>query len=291
MKPPTFRYLRPQTRQECLEALAHYGEEAKVLAGGQSLVPLMNLRLARPKVVVDINRVPDLDKLEWRNGELIIGALVRHRQVERDPVVTETWPLLSRAGSFIGYPAIRNRGTVAGSLAHADPAAEWGCVLLATGATVALESVRGRREVAIEDLFVGPYTTCIFPDELLVEVRLPAPEGQLRWGFAEFARHEGGFALALAACVAQVDSGGRLTRVRVAVGGVGPRPVRLREAEDLLRGADVSAARIAEAAACALSLESYGDVHAPAWYRQRLAGWVVRRALYEALQPWLEGGR
>ncbi len=282
MKPAPFRYVRPQTREEALEVLARYAEDAKVLAGGQSLVPLMNLRLARPKVLVDINCISALGIVERRDGELILGALVRHRQVERDPRVREACPVLSRAAACIGYPAIRNRGTVGGSLAHADPAAELGCVLLATGAVVVLESTRGRREVRIEDLFVGPYTTCIRPDELLVEVRIPAWREDARWGFAEFTRHEGGFALGLAACVVQLDGQGKVVSARLAVGGVGPVPVRLSEAEEILRGAGLSEDAIAQAAACALSLEGYDDVHAPAWYRRRLGRWLVFRSLQQA---------
>ncbi|MDR7415776.1 MAG: xanthine dehydrogenase family protein subunit M [Armatimonadota bacterium] len=282
MKPAPFRYVRPQTREEGLEALARYGEDAKVLAGGQSLVPLMNLRLARPKVLVDINRIPALGILERRDGELVLGALVRHRQLEGDPRVWEACPILSRAAACIGYPAIRNRGTVGGSLAHADPAAELGCVLLATGAVVVLESSRGRREVRIEDLFVGPYTTCIRPDELLVEVRIPAWREGTRWGFAEFTRHEGGFALALAACVVHLDGEGKVTSARVAVGGVSPLPVRLPEAEKSLRGAGLSKEGIAQAAACALSLEDYDDVHAPAWHRRQLGRWLLLQALQQA---------
>ncbi len=266
-----------------MEELAQYGEDAKVLAGGQSLVPLMNLRLARPEVVVDINSIPELGILERRDGELILGALVRHRQLERDPRVREACPVLSRAAACIGYPAIRNRGTVGGSLAHADPAAELGCVLLATGAVVVVESARGRREVRIEDLFVGPYTTCIHPDELLVEVRIPAWTEGARWGFAEFTRHEGGFALALAACAVQLDDVGKVLSARVAVGGVGPVPVRLFEAEASLRGTGLSEEVVAHAAACALSLESYDDVHGPAWYRRRLGRWLVLRSLQQAL--------
>ncbi|MCS7172405.1 MAG: xanthine dehydrogenase family protein subunit M [Armatimonadetes bacterium] len=283
MKPAPFRYVRPQTRMEAMEALARYGEDAKVLAGGQSLVPLMNLRLARPKVLVDINRVAELGTLERRDGVLILGALVRHRQVERDVRVTEACPILSRAAAHIGFPAVRNRGTVGGSLAHADPAAELGCVLLATGAVVVLESTDGRREVPIEDLFVGPYTTCIRPEELLVEVRVPVFGETTRWGFAEFTRHEGGFALALAACVLHLDGQGRVAAARVAVGGAGPVPVRLREAEQVLQGAPLSEERVAEAASFACAVEGYDDVHAPAWYRQRLAGWLVRRVLQQAV--------
>lgn len=282
MKPAPFQYVRPQAREEALEALARYGEDGKVLAGGQSLIPLMNLRLARPRVLVDINRIPALGILERRDGELVLGALVRHRQVERDPQVWEACPLLSRAAACVGYPAIRNRGTVGGSLAHGDPAAELGCALLATGAMVVLESTKGRREVRIEDLFVGPYTTCIRSDELLVEIRIPGWKENVRWGFAEFARHQGGFALALAACIVHLDGEGKVTFARVAVGGVGPVPVRLSEAEEGLRGAGLSEEAIAQAAACALSLESYDDVHAPAWYRRRLGRWLLLQSLQQA---------
>jgi carbon-monoxide dehydrogenase medium subunit len=282
MKPAPFEYVRVQSREEALAALARYGEQAKVLAGGQSLVPMMNLRLARPEALIDINRIPALGVVERRDGELILGALVRHRQVERDPRVREACPVLTRAAACIGYPAIRNRGTVGGSLAHADPAAELGCVLLATGAVVVLESTKGRREVRIEDLFVGPYTTCIRSDELLVEIRIPSLRENARWGFAEFTRHEGGFALALAACVVQLNGEGRVVSARVAVGGVGPVPVRLPEAEGSLRDAELSEEAIAEAAACALSLEGYDDVHAPAWYRRRLGRWLLLRSLQQA---------
>lgn len=289
MKPAAFHYVRPQTLEEALGALARYGDDAKVLAGGQSLVPLMNLRLARPRVLVDINRIAALQIMEQRDETLVLGALVRHRQLEQDRRLGEVCPILGKAASRIGYPAIRNRGTLGGSLAHADPAAELSCVLVATGGMVILESVRGRRAVAVDDLFLGPYTTCIQPDELLVQVHLPAPK-EARYGFAEFARHEGGFGLALAACVLFLDAGGNVLSARLAVGGVAPRPVRLREAEESLRGGPLSEDRIVQAAASAESLDAYDDVHAPGWYRRKLAGWVLKQALRQVAggEEWSE---
>ncbi|MDR7485749.1 MAG: xanthine dehydrogenase family protein subunit M [Armatimonadota bacterium] len=282
MKPAAFEYLQPTTRAEVLEVLHQFSASAKVLAGGQSLVPLMNLRLARPAVVVDINRIGDLAYLRREDGALVLGALVRHRQLERDPAVGSACPILQEAARHIGYPAVRNRGTVGGSVAHADPAAELPCVLLAAGATVVVESRSGRRAIPIDRFFVGPYTTQLRADELLVEVRVPAVEPDDAWGFAEFARHDGGFALALAACVMRRDPEGRVETARVAVGGVTATPERLVGAEETLRGQRLTDGTIDRAAEHAAALAAHDDIHATATYRRRLARWLVREVLRRA---------
>ena len=213
MKPPPFAYAAPGSLEEALALLAEHGDDAKVLAGGQSLVPLLNFRLTRPAVLVDINGVEGLDGL----GGGRIGALVRTRRLEREAAE----PLLRRAASFVGHPQIRTRGTVCGSVAHADPAAELPCALVALGARARLRSVRGERELTLDELLLGPFTTALQPDELLVELDVPAQPAGTRAGFAEHARVHGDFALAGAAVVARPDA------LVVSLLAVAERPVRV----------------------------------------------------------------
>ncbi len=254
MKPPPFEYVAPRTLDEALAVLAEYGDDAKVLAGGQSLVPLLNFRLTRPAVLVDINRVEGLGRMEGG----AIGALVRTRRAERDAAE----PLLRRAAAFVGHPQIRSRGTVCGSVAHADPAAELPCALLALDACARLRSVRGVRELPIGELVLGPFTTALAPDELLVELEVPARPTDSMVGFAEHARVHGDFALAGAAVVVGPEA------LVVSFLAVAERPVRV----DLPAGA---ANEPREAAALAVVGLERG-------YRRALAETLVRRALEEA---------
>ena len=211
MKPAPFDYAAPRTLDE---ALALLGEDAKPLAGGQSLVPLLNFRLARPSLVVDLNGVTGLDRIRREGGSLRIGALVRQRALERSQLVAEHWPVLRDAVAHVAHPAIRNRGTVGGSVAHADPAAELPCALAALDARFHVRSRRGGRVLAHDELFVAPLQTALDPDELLVEIEVPAVAAGVRQGFAEHARTHGDFALA---CVAVAGD-------RIALGGVAPTP-------------------------------------------------------------------
>jgi aerobic carbon-monoxide dehydrogenase medium subunit len=243
VKPAPFRYRAPRTIDECVELLAEHGGDAKPLAGGQSLVPLMNLRLAFPEVIVDLNRVEGLDYVREEDGVLAIGAMTRHRDVAGSEAVRRRCPLLADAVALVGYPAIRNRGTLGGSIAHADPVAELPCVALTLDAELVVAGPSGRRSIAASDFFQGFLTTALEPDELLVEVRFPDSG---RAAFREFSRKSGDFAVTAAAVDLTVTDG-VVEQARIGVAGAGDRPLRAAEAEAALSGARLDAQRIAEA--------------------------------------------
>jgi CO/xanthine dehydrogenase FAD-binding subunit len=280
MKPAPFDYVDPRSLPEALDLLARHGDDAKILAGGQSLVPMLNLRLARPGVVIDINRVAGLDAVAVGDGLLHVGSLVRQRGLER--WASARVPLLATVLLHIGHAAIRARGTVAGSVVHADPAAELPALLLCLDGSVTAESHRGRREIPATALFEGPLTTAVQPDEIVTETRwtLPAPaEG---WGFHEIARRHGDFALAGVTALLRVEDG-RVSRARLALFGVGFTPVRAEAAEQTLVGAAPTASQLAEAARLAAEgLDPGDDLHAPATYRRRVARTLAERALSDA---------
>lgn len=283
MKPPSFEYHSPTTVAESLSLLRQYGDAAKVLAGGQSLMPLLNFRLARPAAVVDINGVDALDYLRRENGWLAIGALVRQRTAEMSALVAEICPLLSEALPLIGHFQIRNRGTIAGSLTHADPAAELGAVALALGAELKIEGPRGSRLVPAEQFFVSYLTTALAPDELLMEARFPTAQPRTGYAFVEFARRHGDFALVGVAAVVNRDGAGRCADVRLAFTGVGPIPVLFMDREGILTGGPLEArAMNALAERAAASLETDSDIHASAEYRRELACVLAERALRAA---------
>ncbi len=288
MKPPPFDYEAPETLEEALRLLQQAGGEAKVLAGGQSLVPLLNMRLVRPSLIVDINRIAGLDYLREEDGELVVGALARHRDVLASPLVWEGWPLLAEATAQVGHPAIRNRGTVCGSIAHADPAAEQPAVLCALDGRVVVAGPAGRREVPARDFFLTYLTTALEPEEIVVEARFPRLPPGSGAAFVEFARRHGDFAIVgVAAAVTPED--GQCREARIALVGVGGTPLRAREAEEMLRGRPLRGPEgrsILQRAAqqVAASVEPPDDVHASARYRRHLAGVLTERALEEALR-------
>lgn len=290
MKPAPFRYAQVEHLEQALELLAEYGDRAKVLAGGQSLVPMMNMRLARPDVLVDINRIEALEYLTVQDGMLVTGALTRQRALERSPEVRAACPLLAQAIRYVGHPQIRNRGTVGGSIAHADPAAELPGVLLALGGQVRVRSVRGERVVPAADLFVSYFTTSLAPDELLVAVEWPIWPGRVGSAFHEVARREGDFALVgVAAQVALTDD--RVSRVGLAFVGVGGRPEPGEGAAASLLGQEPTPTLLAQAAAAAAErLTPDSDLHASAEYRRDVARVLAERALAEAVARAKEGG-
>lgn len=247
MKPPPFTYLAPRTVAECSALLGEHGESAKLLAGGQSLVPLMNLRFAFPDVVIDLNRVDGLDYVRVDGDVLAIGAMTRHRTVADSELVRRHCPLLAEAVALVGYPAIRNRGTLGGSIAHADPIAELPCVVRTLDAELVAEGPRGRRTIAAADFFHGVLTTALQPDETLVEARFPMPSAGTSTAFREFTRKTGDFALAAAAVELTVAKGA-VERARIGLAGAGDRPRRAEEAERSLVGAEVDAGVAAAAA-------------------------------------------
>jgi carbon-monoxide dehydrogenase medium subunit len=281
MKPAPFEYRDPRALEEALALLAEHGDAAKVLAGGQSLVPMLNFRLARPGVLVDVNRVAALDALSEDGGLLRLGALVRQRRLER--WAADRAPLLAAALRLVGHPAIRTRGTVAGSIAHADPAAELPALLLALDGVVVARRRSGQREIRAVDFFQGPLATALEADEMIVETRWRLPSGAAGWGFHEVARRHGDFALAGAVAVVAVHED-RVAEARVAVFGCGPTPLRAEAAEAALRGRRADPSVLAEVGrAAAAPLAPHDDIHASATYRRRVAATLVTRALADAV--------
>ena len=270
MKPPPFDYIRVHSEQECLEVLAEVGDEAKILAGGQSLMPILAMRLARPSVLIDINRLPGRSYIDAADDEVRIGSLTRHADLARQT----SSPLLAEAAGWIGHPAIRTRGTIGGSIAHADPSAEFPLVLTALEGRVKVVGARGIREIAASELFVSTMET-VLDGELIVEVRLPVTEA---WGFAEFSRRHGDFGLV---SVAAAVVGGNW---RVALGGVAATPHRARAVEALLDGGALDEARIRAAAKeAAADIAPTGDLHATAEYKMALAVEFTERAIRSAI--------
>ncbi len=278
MKPAPFQYTAPQSVSQTLFVLETYGSDAKVLAGGQSLVPLMNMRLVRPSVIVDLNRIDELAYIREGDRDVAIGALTRQRTAELSPLVRDRLPLLAEALQFVGHPQIRNRGTVGGSLAHADPSGELPAVAAILEATLIVRGSRGVRKLGPQDFFRTYLTTALAPDELLVEVRFPVHD---RWGsaFLEVARRHGDYALVgVAALVSML--GDRCREARLCFTGVGPVPVRIHEAEAVMAGVRLTTKVMAEVARIVTDqLDPETDIHASAAYRREVAGVLAVRAL------------
>jgi carbon-monoxide dehydrogenase medium subunit len=282
MKPAPFEYVLAHSAAEALETLARRGDDAKVLAGGQSLVPMLNLRLARPAVVVDINGARELDYLRETDGVITVGALVRQRQLERWAATRV--PLIAEALRLAGHPAIRTRGTVAGSIAHADPASELPALLLCLDGSVVARRNGDERVIAASELFAAPLTTALQPDELCTEVRFRLPRAAAGWGFAEVARRHGDFALVGSISMLSRGASGEVTQARLAFFGAGPTPVRAAAAEAMLAGREPTPARIREASrAAAQSLSPQADLHASAESRRQVAAVLGERTLGAAL--------
>jgi len=286
MKPAPFAYHRPGSVDEALALLAQHGGDAKPLAGGQSLIPAMNFRLARPAVLVDLNRLTTLAGIRGGADSLRIGAMTRQRAVERDATVARDAPLLAEALPHIAHPQIRTRGTVGGSLAHADPAAELPAVMVALGATFDLHSPRGKRSVPAEAFYTGLFTTALTADELLAEIAIPPRTPRSGSAFLEVARRHGDYALAGVAAVLTLDDAGRCREARIALLSVGDGPVLAIKAAKAITGEKPTADAIQEAADAAASkdVDPPGDIHASAAYRRQLVGVLVRRALQRACE-------
>ncbi len=282
MKPPKFAYHAPATVEEALGLLAEHGDDAKVLAGGQSLMPLLSLRLARPEALIDLGGIASLSHIGVDDDVVTIGAMVTERDAERSDIVTRHLPLLAEALPHIGHVAIRNRGTVGGSIVHADAAAEIPAVMVALDASVTVVGPGGERTISAADLFQGHYTTAIEDDEILVDVRIPVTPPSTGSAFVEVARRHGDFALVGVAATVAID-GGLASDCRITLSGVGDRPIRATEAEAALVGKALSDETIALAASAAVAgLHPSSDVHGSATYRKHLAGVLVARALTTA---------
>jgi len=291
VKPAPFAYHAPRSLEDAVATLAQHGADARVLAGGQSLVRLMNARQVTPSVLVDINRIPGLDGIEATNGSLRIGALVRQRASVQSPVVAAEAPLLAEAGAQVGHEPVRKRGTVVGSIAFADPSAELPAALLAADGEAVALGPGGERVIAADELFAGPFATTLRPDELLREVRVPRAGGaRSGYAFEEVARRHGDLPVCGAAAVLRLDDGGRVAHARIALCGVDERPVRARAAEDLLTGEQPGEEAFAEAAArAAADVHPRADAHGSVAYRRHLAGVLTRRSLRRALARAQEG--
>jgi carbon-monoxide dehydrogenase medium subunit len=281
MKPPPFDYLAPNSLAEALEAKAKYGLDATFLAGGQSLVPAMNYRLARPALLIDLNRVSELNYIHLSDaGELQVGAMTRQLELEKSPLVAQVAPLLFEAVPQIAHPQIRNRGTLGGSLSHADPAAELPVVARALDARFLARSENGERWISAEDFFLGIFTTELEPEEILVEVVYPPMPPRSGWAFLEFARRQGDYALAGLAALVSLDESGLCQRIRLVYLNSGEVPTVASQAAAHLEGYPVTPDHIKAAAkAVGSELEPQGNIHASAAYQQHLAQVLTVRAL------------
>ncbi len=287
MKPAPFKYYAPTTVDEALSQLAEYGWDAKILAGGQSLIPMMNFRLAQPSVLVDLNNIPTLSYVRRaRDGGLHIGAMTRQAALERDPLVAEAAPMIHAALPKVAYPAVRSRGTLGGSIAHADPSAELVAASVALDARFRIRSRRGERIVPADEFFVGLFTTVLEPDEILVEVQLPPMPPNSGWSFMEVARRHHDFALVGVAAVVTV-SRGVCDSAKLVYFSVGDGPVEAKQAGSVLRGQKPTPEAIGEAAETAATAdipEPNSDINASAEYRRHLIRVLGKRALTEAFE-------
>ena len=283
MKPAKFDYFAPGTLEEALELLAQHGPDAKVLAGGQSLMPMMNLRLVRPAVVVDINRIEGLSGVSAADGTITIGALTRQRDLERSNAVRDAFPMMTAAISHIGHFQIRNRGSIGGSLAHADPAAELPAICTALNAEFVLADSSSTQTMAASEFAIAPLITSLAPEQLLTEIRLPTLGDGWRWGFREVSRREGDFALVGSVAMLRTDGDGVCQDARITMFAVGDGPVRMHAAEQSLVGRVVDDAARREAAALVSEAVTPGsDIHASAEYRTEVSAVMARRALEDA---------
>lgn len=282
MKPAPFKYVIARTLDEALAAKADYGDEARFLAGGQSLVPTMNFRMATPAVLIDINPLSELSGVK-ENGVTRIGALTRYRMLEADPVIAKRQPIIGEALPHIAHPQIRNRGTLGGNLSHADPASEMPAIMLALNATLYLRSATANRQVAARDFFVGALETAIEPDEMLIEIGLPHLPAHTGACFMEVARRQGDFAIAGIAAVVTRDASGMCSHARLAFCGVAEKPFHADEAAQSLIGSNLDEGAIKQASALAMAaLDPPGNTHADPSYQRHIAGVLTRRALATA---------
>jgi CO/xanthine dehydrogenase FAD-binding subunit len=284
MKPPPFDYYAPASADEALELLARHGGDARLLAGGQSLVPLLNFRLSAPAVLVDLNRAAGLAYIKEENGRVRLGAMTRQREIEFSPLVTSRLPLLAEATRWAGHLPTRTRGTIGGSIAHADPAAEYPAVATALDAELVIRGPAGERVARPAEFFQGLMTTALAPGEMLVEVRLPVAQPNSGCAFEEFSRRHGDFAIVGIAAMVVAD-GDRCRQARLAACGAGAIPTRLRGAEEIIERGGLGERNIDDAAARASELVDPGeDLHASVEYRRHLTRVLTRRALTRAIE-------
>jgi carbon-monoxide dehydrogenase medium subunit len=285
MIPPAFDYLRPQTVPEALAMLQKHGDDAKILSGGQSLIPMMKFRLARPAVLIDINRIQGLSYIKEDGGFLKIGGLTREADVEASELIRSKYPLLMDTARVIADPQVRNMATVGGNLAHGDPANDHPATMVAFGAQVVATGSKGERVIPIDEFFVSIFTTALQPDEILTEIRIPIPPAKSGGAYFKLERKVGDFATAAAAVQLTLDGAGTVQKVGIALTNVGPIPIKARKAEDFLRGKKPDAATIAQAAKLAGDqAEPSADLRGPVEYKVGLSRELAKRALTLAVE-------
>lgn len=282
MKPRAFAYHAPTTVDQAVALLAEHGFDARPLAGGQSLVPMMNLRFSSPGVLVDLNRIGELSYVREQDGALAIGAMTRYAEVQASELVRARLPILVEATEEVGYVGVRNRGTVGGALAHADPVAEWPCLMLALDAELVAAGPAGRRTIQVADFFRGMFTTALEPGELLVEIRLPLRGDHAGWGFQEFARKTGDYALVAVAVELGVTDG-LISRARISLSNMADRPVRATELESAVVGLPRDGDATSTIGSVAALLEREHPLDPSLEMRRDIASTLVKRALQQAL--------
>ncbi|HWO95442.1 MAG TPA: xanthine dehydrogenase family protein subunit M [Bacillus sp. (in: firmicutes)] len=291
MKPATFNYLQPSSMEEALQYLSEYGEDAKVLSGGQSLIPLLNMRLSTPKYLIDLGRVEGLSYIQEEGEFLAIGALTKHIEIEKSKLIKEKCPVLSEAIQWVGHVQIRNRGTVGGSIAHGDPSAELPCVISALRGEIVIADANGEEVLSPEEFFLTYMLTSLQPDQLVKEVRFPIIKPSSGSAFVEVARRHGDFGLVEVAAVVDLGEDGRFLDVKLAIGGVNSVPTPLEDVEELLIGKEPSEDIYKEASNLTMEIvEPESDLHGTAEYRRELSGTMVIRALKQATDR-AQGGR
>jgi aerobic carbon-monoxide dehydrogenase medium subunit len=285
MIPPAFEYFRPSTLQDAISLLQQHGDEAKILSGGQSLIPMMKLRLARPAYLIDINRITGLSYIKEEGGMLKIGGLTREAEIEASPLVRSRYPLLMDTAGVIADPQVRSMATIGGNLAHGDPANDHPAAMMAFGAQVVTTGAQGERTIPIEEFFVSLFTTALAPDEILTEIRIPIAAARSGGAYFKLERKVGDFATAAAAVQLTLDSSGAVQKIGIGLTNVGPTPIKARKAEDALRGKKPDAALIAQAAQLAASeAQPSSDLRGPEEYKRGLVKELTRRALSRALE-------
>ena len=283
MKLPPLEYACPASLAEAVALLASRGGDARAIAGGQSLMPMLAFRVVAPALLVDLRKLPDLRDIKIAADGVRLGAMVRWRDIEDDERLASAHPLLKAAVSHVAHYQIRNRGTVGGSIAHADPAAEMPGIAVTCDAEIAVTGTKGARVISADDFFLGALTTALEHDEIITEIKLPAWPAKRRWGFREFARRRGDFAMAAAALFYDQNAGGKAINAHVGVIGLGDRPRRLPEVEAILNGCVIDEATMERAAeVTSATIDAQEDIHASAAYRRSLAGTMVERALRSA---------
>jgi CO/xanthine dehydrogenase FAD-binding subunit len=286
MKPAPFEYHAPDSLEQALDLMSQYAGEAKILAGGQSLVPAMNFRIVQPSALIDLNRVSGLGYVREEDSVLRIGAMTRERELEFNPLISSWAPLLAEAAPHIAHPQIRNRGTIGGSIVNADPAAELPVLMLALGARLKAKNISGERWIAAQDFFMGMFTTALESDEILVEIELPACPLRTGWSFMEVAPRAGDYALMGVAALITLDQNGKCECARLVYLNAGDGPVEAKEAEKLLIGESLNDGLIESAASKASETEinPFGNIHTSPEFQRHLANVLTKKALKQALQ-------